>query len=67
MRFDEITAHALDDGAGGMRGVKDAIDAVNRGTDSSSSSFDPAQRLSPTAFEQNATMNDSSVHEDPSL
>jgi len=37
------------------------------GTDSSSSRFDPAQRLSPTAFEQNATMKDSSVHEDPSL
>jgi hypothetical protein len=36
-------------------------------TDSSSSRFDPAQRLSPTAFEQNATMKDSSVHEDPSL
>jgi hypothetical protein len=32
-----------------------------------SSRFDPAQRLSPTAFEQNATMKDTSVHEDPSL
>ena len=31
------------------------------------SRFDPAQRLSPTAFEQNATMKDTSVHEDPSL
>jgi outer membrane protein assembly factor BamE (lipoprotein component of BamABCDE complex) len=31
------------------------------------SRFDPAQRLSPTAFEQNATMTDTSVHEDPSL
>ena len=32
-----------------------------------SSRFDPAQRLSPTAFEQNATMEDTSVHEDPNL
>src|SRR5258708_37578049 len=32
-----------------------------------SSRFDPAQRLSPTKFEQNATMKDTSVHEDPSL
>jgi hypothetical protein len=32
-----------------------------------SSRFDPAQRLSPTAFVQNATMKDTSVHEDPSL
>ena len=39
----------------------------SQGTDSSSSRFDPTQRLSPTAFEQNATMKDSSVHEDPSL
>src|SRR5258707_3209253 len=39
----------------------------SQGNDSSSSRFDPAQRLSPTAFEQNATMKDSSVHEDPSL
>jgi hypothetical protein len=39
----------------------------SQGTDSSSSRFDPAQRLSPTAFEQNATMKDSSVREDPSL
>ena len=39
----------------------------SEGTDSSSSRFDPAQRLSPTAFEQNATMKDSSVHEDPGL
>src|SRR5271163_3776368 len=39
----------------------------SQGTDFSSSRFDPAQRLSPTAFEQNATMKDSSVHEDPSL
>ncbi len=31
------------------------------------SQFDPAQRLSPTAFEQNATMKDTSVHEDPTL
>src|SRR5271156_511804 len=31
------------------------------------SRFDPAQRFSPTAFEQNATMKDTSVHEDPSL
>ena len=37
------------------------------GTGSSSSRFDPAQRLSPTAFEQNATMKDTSVHEDPGL
>jgi hypothetical protein len=28
MTFDEFTAHALDDGAGAMLGVKDAIDAV---------------------------------------
>jgi hypothetical protein len=27
----------------------------SQGTDSSSSRFDPAQRLSPTAFEQNGT------------
>jgi hypothetical protein len=27
-QFDEITTHTLDDGAGGMLGVKDAIDAV---------------------------------------
>src|SRR2546429_7866998 len=32
-----------------------------------SSRFDPAQRLSPRAFEQNATMKDTSVHEDPNL
>src|SRR5260370_40603921 len=32
-----------------------------------SSRFDPAQRLSPTKFEQNATMKDTSVHEEPSL
>jgi hypothetical protein len=39
-----------------------------QGTDSSSSSrFDLSQRLSPTAFEQNATMKDTSVHEDPNL
>jgi len=38
-----------------------------QGTDSSSSRFDLAPRLSPTAFEQSATMKDSSVHEDPSL
>jgi hypothetical protein len=63
MRFDEIT----DDGAGGTLGVKDAIDAGTGGTDSSSSRFDPAQRLSPSVFEQNATMKDSSVHEYPSL
>ena len=36
----------------------------SQGTDSSSSRFDPAQRLSPTAFEQNATMKDSSGHKD---
>jgi hypothetical protein len=39
----------------------------SQGTDSSWSRFDPGQRLSPTAFEQNATMKDTSVHEDPSL
>jgi len=41
----------------------------SQGTDSQSSAsrFDPAQRLSPTAFEQNATMKDTSVHEDPNL
>jgi outer membrane protein assembly factor BamE (lipoprotein component of BamABCDE complex) len=40
----------------------------SQGTDSPlSSRFDPAQRLSPIAFVQNATMKDSSVHEDPSL
>src|SRR5438445_4762193 len=32
-----------------------------------SSRIDPAQRLSPTAFVQNATMKDTSVHEDPKL
>jgi len=32
-----------------------------------SSRFDPAQRFSPTNFEQNATMKDTSVHEDPTL
>jgi hypothetical protein len=32
-----------------------------------SSRFDPAQRLSPTAFVQNATMKDTSVHENASL
>jgi hypothetical protein len=32
-----------------------------------SSRFDPAQRLSPTNFEQHATMKDTSVHEDPTL
>src|SRR5215470_2403673 len=37
----------------------------NGGIDSSR--FDPAQRLSPTAFAQNATMKDTSVHEDPNL
>ena len=36
-------------------------------SDDMDSRFDPAQRLSPTAFEQNATMKDTSVHEDPSL
>jgi outer membrane protein assembly factor BamE (lipoprotein component of BamABCDE complex) len=35
--------------------------------DDLSSRFDPAQRLSPTAFEQNATMKDTSVHEDPGM
>jgi hypothetical protein len=41
----------------------------SQGTDSQSSAsrFDPTQRLSPTAFAQNATMKDTSVHEDPSL
>jgi hypothetical protein len=41
----------------------------SQGTDSQSSAsrFDPAQRLSPTAFEQNATMKDTSVHEDSNL
>ena len=39
----------------------------SQGTDSSWSRFDPQQRLSPTAFEQNATMKDTSVHEDPHL
>jgi hypothetical protein len=41
----------------------------SQGTDSnwSRSRFDPEQRLSPTAFEQNATMKDTSVHEDPKL
>ena len=39
--------------------------AESEGMDSSR--FDPAQRLSPTAFEQNATMKDTSVHEDPNL
>ena len=39
----------------------------SQGTDSSWSRFDPEQRLSPTAFVQNATMKDTSVHEDPSL
>jgi hypothetical protein len=37
----------------------------SQGTDSSR--FDPAQRLSPTAFEQNASMKDTSVHEDANL
>jgi hypothetical protein len=32
-----------------------------------SSRFDPAQRLSPTAFVENATMKDTSIHEDPAL
>ena len=32
-----------------------------------SSRFNPADRLSPTKFEQNATMKDTSVHEDPGL
>ena len=32
-----------------------------------SSRFNPEDRLSPTKFEQNATMKDTSVHEDPSL
>jgi hypothetical protein len=32
-----------------------------------SSRFNPADRVSPTRFEQNATMKDTSVHEDPSL
>jgi len=36
-------------------------------SDDLSSRFDPAQRLSPTAFEQNATMKDTSVHEDSAL
>ena len=39
--------------------------AESQGMDSSR--FDPTQRLSPTAFEQNATMKDTSVHEDPNL
>lgn len=39
----------------------------SQGTDSSSSRFDLSQRLSPTAFEQNVTMKDTSVHEDPNL
>jgi hypothetical protein len=32
-----------------------------------SSRFNPADRLSPTKFEQNATMKDTSVHEDASV
>jgi hypothetical protein len=32
-----------------------------------SSRFDPAQRFSPTAFVENATMKDTSVHENPDL
>lgn len=39
----------------------------SQGTDSSWSRFDPEQRLSPNAFVENATMKDTSVHEDPSL
>ena len=35
--------------------------------DSTRREFNPADRLSPTKFEQNATMKDASVHEDPSL
>jgi hypothetical protein len=45
----------------------EAQDNAPQGTDSSSSRFDPEQRFSPTAFEQNATMKDSSVHENPTL
>ncbi len=45
--------------------VASGIMEQNGGFDSSR--FDPAQRLSPTAFEQNATMKDTSVHEDPTL
>jgi hypothetical protein len=41
--------------------------AQSGGTDSFATRFDPAQRLSPTGFEQNATMKDTSVHEDPTL
>jgi hypothetical protein len=36
-------------------------------SDDMSSRFDPAQRLTPTTFEQNATMKDTSVREDPTL
>ena len=39
----------------------------SQGTDSSWSRFDPEQRLSPTAFVQNATMKDTSVYENPDL
>ncbi len=37
------------------------------GADSFATRFDPAKRLSPTAFEQNVTMSDTSVREDPDL
>jgi hypothetical protein len=36
-------------------------------SDDMDSRFNPADRLSPTKFEQNATMKDTSVHEDPAL
>ena len=39
----------------------------SQGTDSAWSRFDPEQRLSPTAFVQNATMKDTSVRENPDL
>ena len=38
-----------------------------QGGEFDSSRFNPADRLSPTKFEQNATMKDTSVHEDPAL
>lgn len=37
------------------------------GTGSFSSRFDPTPRLGQTAFEQNATLKNTSFHEDPSL
>jgi len=64
IRFNENIPHSTEDRTDRMPMVSRIQSMQSQSTDSFSSRFDPAQRLSPTAFEQNATMRDSSLHED---